>query len=86
MVKGLGLFHSRSRVESGRSLLQIPILLSRQPGEVQVAQLLIQIGALFRPLKCIFELECLDPSSNDEEVEIQVLPSQLEDVLWRRID
>ena len=32
-------------------------------------------------MKCIFELECLDVQAVDEEVEIQVLPSQLDDVL-----
>ena len=32
-------------------------------------------------MKCIFELECLDTSAVDQEIEIQVLPSQLEDVL-----
>jgi Bardet-Biedl syndrome 1 protein len=86
VVKGLGpFFHLEVEVANlgDESLLQIPILLSYNPEKYKAPKPLIQIGALVPgvPLKCIFELECLDPSATDEEVEIQVLPSQLEDVL-----
>jgi Bardet-Biedl syndrome 1 protein len=86
VVKGLGpFFHLEVEVANlgDESLLQIPILLSYNPEKYKSPKPLIQIGALVPgiPLKCIFELECLDPSATDEEVEIQVLPSQLDDVL-----
>lgn len=86
VVKGLGpFFHLEVEVANlgDESLLQIPILLSYNPEKYKAPKPLIQIGALVPgiPLKCIFELECLDPSATDEEVEIQVLPSQLDDVL-----
>ena len=79
------LFSPRGRGgESGdESLLPDTYLVSYNPEKYKAPKPLIQIGALVPgvPLKCIFELECLDPSATDEEVEIQVLPSQLEDVL-----
>ena len=86
VVKGLGpFFHLEVEVANlgDESLLQIPILLSYNPEKYKSPKPLIQIGALVPgiPLKCIFELECLDVNAVDEEVEIQVLPSQLEDVL-----
>ena len=86
VVKGLGpFFHLEVEVANlgDESLLQIPILLSYNPEKYKSPKPLIQIGALVPgvPLKCIFELECLDVQAVDEEVEIQVLPSQLEDVL-----
>ena len=86
VVKGLGpFFHLEVEVANlgDESLLQIPILLSYNPEKYKAPKPLIQIGALVPgiPLKCIFELECLDVNAVDEEVEIQVLPSQLEDVL-----
>ena len=86
VVKGLGpFFHLEVEVSNlgDESLLQIPILLSYNPEKYKSPKPLIQIGALVPgiPLKCIFELECLDVNAVDEEVEIQVLPSQLEDVL-----
>ena len=86
VVKGLGpFFHLEVEVANlgDESLLQIPILLSYNPEKYKSPKPLIQIGALVPgvPLKCIFELECLDTSAVDQEIEIQVLPSQLEDVL-----
>ena len=86
VVKGLGpFFHLEVEVANlgDESLLQIPILLSYNPEKYKSPKPLIQIGALVPgvPSKCIFELECLDVNAVDEEVEIQVLPSQLEDVL-----
>ena len=87
VVKGLGpFFHLEVEVANlgDESLLQIPILLSYNPEKYKSPKPLIQIGALVPgiPLKCIFELECLDTSAVDQEIEIQVLPSQLEDVLF----
>jgi Bardet-Biedl syndrome 1 protein len=86
VVRGLGPFlHLEVEVANlgDESLLQIPILLSYNPEKYKSPKPLIQIGALVPgiPLKCIFELECLDTSAVDQEIEIQVLPSQLEDVL-----
>jgi Bardet-Biedl syndrome 1 protein len=86
VVRGLGpFFHLEVEVANlgDESLLQIPILLSYNPEKYKSPKPLIQIGALVPgiPLKCIFELECLDTSAVDQEIEIQVLPSQLEDVL-----
>jgi len=86
VVKGLGpFFHLEVEISNlgEESLLQIPILLTYDPSKYKAKKPLIQIGALVPgvPLKCIFELECLDTDAIDQEVEVAVLPSALEDVM-----
>ena len=77
------LFTSRGRGGESRRRISVTdsYLVSYNPEKYKSPKPLIQIGALVPgiPLKCIFELECLDVNAVDEEVEIQVLPSQLED-------